>query len=68
MSNVVKKSLSLKSWYFFEFSVFKQEYFYLLSFVETSRKFIIAELSIRKLGSSSVLIIIGIFLCVSLCL
>ena len=30
---------------------------YLLSFVETSRKFIIAELSIRKLGSSSVLII-----------
>ena len=33
---------------------------YLLSFVETPRKFIIAELSIRKLGSSSVLIIIGI--------
>ena len=29
----------------------------LLSFVETPRKFIIAELSIRKLGSSSVLII-----------
>ena len=29
---------------------------YLLSFVETPRKFIIAELSIRKLGSSSVLI------------
>ena len=29
--------------------------FYLLSFVETPRKFIIAELSIRKLGSSSVL-------------
>ena len=28
----------------------------LLSFVETPRKFIIAELSIRKLGSSSVLI------------
>ena len=28
---------------------------YLLSFVETPRKFIIAELSIRKLGSSSVL-------------
>ena len=27
------------------------------SFVETPRKFIIAELSIRKLGSSSVLII-----------
>ena len=27
---------------------------YLLSFVETPRKFIIAELSIRKLGSSSV--------------
>ena len=26
---------------------------YLLSFVETPRKFIIAELSIRKLGSSS---------------
>ena len=32
--------------------------FYLLSFVETPRKFIIAELSIRKLGSSSVLIIL----------
>ena len=31
---------------------------YLLSFVKTPRKFIIAELSIRKLGSSSVLIII----------
>ena len=30
---------------------------YLFSFVETLRKFIIAELSIRKLGSSSVLII-----------
>ena len=30
---------------------------YLLSFVETPRKFIIAELSIRKLGFSSVLII-----------
>ena len=30
---------------------------YLLSFVETPRKFIIAELSIRKRGSSSVLII-----------
>ena len=28
---------------------------YLLSFVETPRKFIIAELSIRKLGSSSVM-------------
>ena len=33
-------------------------YLYLLSFVETPRKFIIAELSIRKLGSSSVLIIL----------
>ena len=31
---------------------------YLLSFVETPRKFIIAELLIRKLGSSSVLIIL----------
>ena len=31
---------------------------YLLSFVETPRKFIIAELSIRNLGSSSVLIIL----------
>ena len=31
---------------------------YLLSFVETPRKFIIAELSIRKFGSSSVLIIL----------
>ena len=29
---------------------------YLFSFVETPRKFIIAELSIRKLGSSSVLL------------
>ena len=35
----------------------KYNLFYLLSFVETPRKFIIAELSIRKLGSSSVLII-----------
>ena len=33
---------------------------YLLSFVETPRKFIIAELSIRKLGSSSVLIMLGL--------
>ena len=33
------------------------ENIYLFSFVETPRKFIIAELSIRKLGSSSVLII-----------
>ena len=31
---------------------------YLFSFVETPRKFIIVELSIRKLGSSSVLIIL----------
>ena len=31
---------------------------YLFSFVETPRKFIIAELSMRKLGSSSVLIIV----------
>ena len=31
---------------------------YLFSFVETPHKFIIAELSIRKLGSSSVLIIL----------
>ena len=29
---------------------------YLFSFVETPRKFIIAELSIRKLGSSSALL------------
>ena len=35
---------------------------YLLSFVETPRKFIIAELSIRKLGSSSVLIILLLLL------
>ena len=35
---------------------------YLLSFVETPRKFIIAELSIRKLGSSSVLIILLVLL------
>ena len=31
---------------------------YLFSFVETQSKFFIAELSIRKLGSSSVLIIL----------
>ena len=31
---------------------------YLLSFVDTPRKFIIVELSIRKLGSSSVLIVL----------
>ena len=31
------------------------------SFVETPRKFIIAELSIRKLGSSSVLIILSAY-------
>ena len=30
---------------------------YLLSFVETPRKFIIAELSIRKLGSSYIIFI-----------
>ena len=35
---------------------------YLFSFVETPRKFIIAELSIRKLGSSSMLIILLIVL------
>ena len=35
--------------------VFNKTHMYLLSFVETPRKFIIAELSIRKLGSSSVL-------------
>ena len=34
----------------------------LTSFVETPRKFIIAELSIRKLGSSSVLIILVVLL------
>ena len=34
---------------------------YLLSSVETPRKFIIAELSIRKLGSSSVLIILIVY-------
>ena len=39
---------------------------YLLSFVETPRKFIIAELSIRKLGSSSVLIILLIILLLAL--
>ena len=33
-----------------------KQVFYLLSFAEIPRKFIIAELSIRKLGSSSVLI------------
>ena len=35
---------------------------YLFSFVETPRKFIIAELSIRKLGSSSVLIVLVIII------
>ena len=35
---------------------------YLLSFVETPRKFIIGELSICKLGSSSVLIILILLL------
>ena len=35
----------------------QQHILYLFSFVETPRKFIIAELSIRKLGPSSVLII-----------
>ena len=39
---------------------------YLLSFVETPRKFIIAELSIRKLGSSSVLIILLLMLLLAL--
>ena len=34
------------------------EYNILVKLVETPRKFIIAELSIRKLGSSSVLIIV----------
>ena len=41
---------------------------YLLSFVETPRKFIIAELSIRKLGSSSVLIILLLLLILLLAL
>ena len=36
----------------------EKTFFVKLSFVETSRKFIIAELSIRKLGPSSVLIIL----------
>ena len=42
------------------------EVLYLLSFVETPRKFIIAELSIRKLGSSSVLIIMKYCLIITL--
>ena len=37
---------------------FKTATFLLVKLVETPRKFIIAELSIRKLGSSSVLIIL----------
>ena len=41
---------------------------YLLSFVETPRKFIIAELSIRKLGSSSVLLLLALLLAVLLAL
>ena len=36
---------------------YKQDAMYLLSFVETQREFISVELSIRKLGSSSVLTI-----------
>ena len=39
---------------------------YLLSFVETPRKFIIAELSIRKLGSSSVLLALLLVLFISI--
>ena len=38
----------------------RQALLYLFNFVETPPKFIIAELSIRKLGSSSVLIIMMI--------
>ena len=38
---------------------------YLFSFVETPRKSIIAEFSIRKLGSSSVLIILAMLLHIS---
>ena len=38
--------------------LFQQVVINFFSFVETARKFIIAELSIRKLGSSSVLIIL----------
>ena len=46
------------------FTLDKKDYIviYLLSFVETPRKFIIAEFSIRKLGSSSVLIILALVL------
>ena len=43
--------------WFVSISLFQVVQIYLLSFVDTPRKFIIAELSIRKLGSSSVLII-----------
>ena len=39
---------------------------YLLSFVETPPKFIIAELSISKLGSSSVLIILYVYVLLAL--
>ena len=47
--------------------LFDQQFLlYLLSFVETPRKFIIAELSIRKLGSSSVLIILLIIVLLAL--
>ena len=41
---------------------------YLLSFVETPRKFVIAELSIRAPGSSSVLIIAYYYYCLLLAL
>ena len=45
------------NWFIHNQSFFISETFqiYLFSFVETPRKFIIADLSIRKLGSSSVL-------------
>ena len=41
-------------------SLFPEDYYelYLFSFVETPGKFIVAKLSIRKLGSSSVLTIL----------
>ena len=50
--NKTKKSQDWES-----YRVMRNGVVILASFVETPRKFIIAELSIRKLGSSSVLII-----------
>ena len=53
----LKKGKHVSPFYVLSFNHKINLLLYLLSFVETPRKFVIAELSIRKLGSSSVLII-----------